>query len=102
MSRPVILWLAGMVSVFAGQRLYAGHDTPSAVLSLGGLALVLAAIGLAAKGRKSAADDGTASSVVAMSTLTPCTGRRTTGAPTEVNQYLNHLIPDGSSSPTKR
>jgi hypothetical protein len=47
-----------MVSVFAGQRLYAGHDTPSAVLSLGGLALVLVAIGLAAKGRKSAADDG--------------------------------------------
>jgi hypothetical protein len=58
MSRPLILWLVGMVSVFAGQRLYAGHDTPSAVLSLGGLALVLVAIGLAAKERKSAADDG--------------------------------------------
>ncbi len=59
MSRPLIFWFTGMVSVFAGQRLYAGHDTASAVLSLGGLALVLAAIGLAAKERKSAADDGT-------------------------------------------
>ena len=44
MTRNTIAWLSGMVLLFAGQRLYAGHDKLSTGLSFVGLGIVVAAI----------------------------------------------------------
>ncbi len=56
MTRNTIAWLSGMVLLFAGQRLYAGHDKLSTGLSFVGLGIVVAAIILRALSTRSEED----------------------------------------------
>ncbi|MEE2750855.1 MAG: Gldg family protein [Myxococcota bacterium] len=57
MTRNTIAWLSGMAFLFAGQRLYAGHDTLSSGLSFAGLGIVVAAIVLRALATRSETDE---------------------------------------------
>ena len=61
---PGILYLAGLLTVFLGERVVGGVDTTRFVLDAVGLLLVLGALGLFAKSRGEAAADQRAAHVV--------------------------------------
>lgn len=58
MSLGTLVYLGGMAALYVGQRLLDGHDGPQWVLSLAGLAAIVAAAVLRARRMKRSNDDG--------------------------------------------
>ncbi len=58
MSLSALAYLVGMVGLFIGQRLLAGHDSMQTMVSLAGLGAVLASVVLRLRGLRAATDEG--------------------------------------------